>query len=126
MSVALNSQSQLEYRGRTEAVVASGALSLEHYCSPLAISGTVAYTLARPRWEGQQKLIYSDTAVSTPVATLAVASCKGESGAATTQTYAGFGDVAASTPKMLLLTGIKHPTEGLVWVHTAHFGVTVS
>lgn len=126
MSVALNIQSQLEYRGRTEAVVASGALSLEHFCSPLGVSGTVAYTLARPRWEGQQKLIYTDSAASTPVATVAVASCKGESGAATTQTYAGFGTIGATVPKMLLLTAIKHPTEGLVWVHTAHFGVTVS
>lgn len=117
-----NVASMNRYAGMAEPAVASGALSLEKSISPLAVSGTVAYTLARPNSLGQYKYVYTDTAVSTPVATLAVASCKGVTGAAATRTFSGFGTITASAPKSLELLSVKHPTEGLVWIVTGMVG----
>lgn len=121
-----NLASQNRYNGLTEPAVTSGALSLEKGISPLSVDATKAYTLARPNSLGQYKLVYTDTAANTPVATLAVASCKGATGAAATRTFSGFGTISASAPKSLELMSSKHPTEGLVWVVVSMVGVTVA
>lgn len=112
------------YNRSAEAEVTSdaAALSLEHRVSPLAVSGTDAHTLAAPKWAGQEKYIYTKSAASTPVCTVAVASCAGASGAPATRTFAGFGTISASAPKALTLR--SH--DGLTWTIESMVGVTVS
>jgi hypothetical protein len=57
-----------------EALTAAGALALDSYESTLAVSGTMAFTLAAPTVAGQRKRITCLSAASTPIATVTVTS----------------------------------------------------
>jgi hypothetical protein len=60
--------------GTAEAISAAGALSLNTYQSTLAVSGTMAFTLAAPTVSGQRKRIVCLTAASTPLGTVTISS----------------------------------------------------
>lgn len=60
--------------GTKEALIAAGALSLNTYHSTLAVSSTMAFTLAAPTVSGQRKKVTAISAASTPAATLTVSS----------------------------------------------------
>lgn len=60
--------------GTKEAITAAGALSLNTYHSTLAISATMAFTLAAPTVSGQRKKVTCLSAASTPAGTLTVSS----------------------------------------------------
>lgn len=57
-----------------DSLSAAGALSLSAYESQLAVSGTMAFTLAAPTVIGQRKRITCLSAASTPLATVTVTS----------------------------------------------------
>lgn len=100
---------------------AAGALGHSAMTTGLRVSGTMAFTLSAPKFKNQRKIVYTDTAASTPVATLAVASCKG-AGTATTRTFSGFGTISGSAPKSLEL----HSPDGATWRIVSMVGVTVA
>lgn len=60
--------------GTREALTAAGALSLNTYESTLAVSSTMAFTLAAPTVSGQKKKVTCISSASTPAATLTVSS----------------------------------------------------
>lgn len=60
--------------GTKEALTVAGALSLNVFHSTIAVSGTMAMTLAAPTVSGQRKKVTAISAASTPAATLTVAS----------------------------------------------------
>lgn len=111
-----------EYNRKMDASTAVLALSVVKRTSSLAVSGTMAFTLPAPRFINQMKVVYTQSAASTPVATLAVASCNGASGAAATRTFSGFGTISASAPKSLTLESL----DGLTWTIVSMVGVTVA
>lgn len=98
------------------------ALSLECKWSFLSIDATDAFTLAAPAFKGQVKVIETTLAANTPVATLAVAVCRGASGAPATRTFSGFGTVSGSAPKSLVLES----PDGVAWGIVSMVGVTVA
>lgn len=55
-----------------DAVVSAGAVSLTRKCTEISVSGTAAYTMAAPTYEGQEKEITIVAAASTPAGTLTV------------------------------------------------------
>lgn len=110
------------YNQGSETVTASGALHVRKRKSKLDVSATKAYTLAAPWFIGQRKIISTIAAASTPVATVAVASCNGAGGAAATRTFSGFGTISASAPKTLELES----DDGATWTPISMIGVTVA
>lgn len=60
--------------GKTDDVSAAGALSLKTHESRLAISGTMAFTLADATTAGHRKRVSVESAASTPLGTLTIAS----------------------------------------------------
>jgi hypothetical protein len=60
--------------GTSQAITAAGALSLTTYESTLAVSGTMAFTLAAPTVSGQRKRIVCLSAASTPLGTVTISS----------------------------------------------------
>lgn len=60
--------------GGVDAISVAGALDPASYISELAISGTVAFSLAAPTVAGQRKRIVCVSAAATPVGTLTIAS----------------------------------------------------
>lgn len=98
------------------------ALSLTVCTSYLSVDATDAFTLAAPTFAGQTKVVLTSLAANTPVATLAVAVCRGASGAAATRTFSGFGTVSGAAPKSLVL----HSPDGVAWNIWSMVGVTVA
>lgn len=99
----------------------AGAVSHTAMTTGLRITGTMAFTLSAPKFKDQRKVVYTDTAGSIPVGTLAVASCRG-AGTTGTRTFAGFGTISASAPKTVEL----HSPDGATWRIVSMVGVTVS
>lgn len=109
------------YEEKEETVSAAGALSLKVMTSHLAITGTMAFTIAAPQFKRQYKRIQTASAASTPVGTVAVSSCR-MGGATATRTFAGFGTTGATAPKSVTL----YSPDGVVWDVESMVGVTVS
>lgn len=110
------------YEGLEETLTASGqACSVDVFVTKLAVDATDAFTCPAPKFAKQWKYIETLSAANTPVATVAVASCR-MGGATATRTFAGFGTISASAPKALLLFS----PDGVVWVPMSMVGVTVS
>lgn len=76
--------------GTTDAVSAAGAISPTTDITELAVSGTMAFTLANGAFIGQRKVVATITAAATPVATLTAATSHGWT------TVSGLGAVARS------------------------------
>jgi hypothetical protein len=92
--------------GGVDALTAAGALSLSFYESTLAVSGTMAFTLAAPTVAGQKKRITCISAASTPLGTVTVTS---------PDTTTGF-----VLPSTLVFTAVGQSielvaTSGLLW-----------
>ncbi len=111
-----------KYNQTADLIAASGAISQTAEVTGLTVSGTKAYTLPAPTFSRQRKVIYTDSAASTPVATVAVASCKGAAATVATRTFSGFGTIGTTAPKTLELYA---PT-GEYWVIVGMVGVTVA
>jgi len=62
-----------ETLGVVESVSAAGAINLAAYHTKIAVSGTMAFTLANGTAVGQRKKITCESAASTPAATLTIA-----------------------------------------------------
>jgi hypothetical protein len=60
--------------GGTESLSAAGALDRSKFTSELAVTGTLAFTLAAPTVAGQRKRVVCTLAASTPLGTLTVSS----------------------------------------------------
>lgn len=76
--------------GSVDAVSAAGAISPNTDITELAVTGTMAFTIAAPTRVGQRKVVCTITAASTPVATLTSAASHGWT------TVSGLGAVARS------------------------------
>lgn len=63
--------------GNTEEIVANGALAVTRRTSRLAISGTMAFTLADGQVSGQRKTIFCKSAAATPVGVVTPAHASG-------------------------------------------------
>lgn len=76
--------------GTTDAVAAAGAISPTTDVTELAVSGTMAFTLANGARIGQRKVVATINAAATPIATLTAATSHGWT------TISGLGAVARS------------------------------
>ena len=102
MIAACNGQAGAGY----EAVdTTATALALDVYESRLAVSGTMALTLAAPTYAGQKKKIFCHTAASTPAATLTVSSPDDTTGFVCPATF--FFDSVGQTLELEATQGLK-------------------
>lgn len=122
MALRKSAAARALYEQKVDTITAAGAISHTAMTTGLTVVATKAYTLSAPTFAGQRKIIYTDSAASSPIATVAVASCKGAGATPATRTFAGFGTISGSAPKTLELWS---PT-GAYWIPLSMVGVTVS
>jgi hypothetical protein len=91
--------------GTTQAITAAGALSLSTYESTLAVSGTMAFTLAAPTVSGQRKRIVCLSAASTPLGTVTVTSPDDTAGFVCAGTF--LFDAAGQVVELTATTALK-------------------
>lgn len=88
-----------------DSVSAAGALDLTKYVTELAVSGTMAFTLAAPTYAGQRKVIRCITAASTPLGTLTITSPDTTSGFVCASTFQF--DSVGQTVELQATAGLK-------------------
>ena len=89
------------------AAAATGALSLTKRVSNIAVDGTDARTLGRPRFKGQQKVINIVSGANTPILNVTVTGMRNS----TQDVWTLSGFVAASAPRAIVLESF----DGTVW-----------
>lgn len=92
--------------GASDTLDAAGAISLKTYITHLAVSGTMALTLAAPTVAGQRKRIVCQSAAAIPAATLTVSSPDTTTGSVCASTF--FFDTVGQAIELVA-------TSGLLW-----------